>query len=221
MVLTNADTEADHSDENDHLRDIAEQGIQSSSRLTPTPVGDPRTFTSCPPPSSLPPDPARGGSRRTVYMGATPPNTPPSSPSIILSQPKNSDYTAVPPIEVPNLGLVPLETLRRGSWRFYVLGQEVLFQVSVPMAEILPSPKHELQNASSTTEEDEGQMEQRRGGRKRRRVVSRKVGSRRDSGNVGDVSERSRSASNAPKERTTRTGRKVRAPPRAPGDVLQ
>jgi hypothetical protein len=93
------------------------------------------------------------------------------------------------------------------------------------MAEIPPSPKYELQNASSAVEEDEGQ--------KKRRRISENIESGRDSGNVGDVGERSRSASNAAKNRgrgrprkapfegrATRT-RKIRAPRRAPGDELQ
>jgi hypothetical protein len=151
----------------------------------------------------------------------------------MLSQPKNSNCTAVPPIEVYNLGLVQLETLRQHRWQFYVLDDEVLLQVSVPKAEILPSPKHELQNASSVVEEDDGQEKRRRGGRKRCRSISENIELEQGSGNyVGGVSERSGSASNAPKkrrcgrprkapeEKVTRT-RTIRAPRRAPGDELQ
>jgi hypothetical protein len=176
VVLTGADTEADRPNENDP-RKIAESSIQSPSRLPRTPVGDSSTSTSCSPrgTSGLPlPEPAHRESRQTAYMDATPPDSRPPSPCM-LSQPKNSDCTAVPPIEVSNLGLLPLETLRRGSWQFHVLGDEVLFQVSVPKAEILSSPKHELQNASSAIEEEERQKERRRSGRKRCRSISENI----------------------------------------------
>jgi hypothetical protein len=233
-VLTGAYIEADRSDENDHLRKVAQPRIQSPSRPTRTPVGDSSTSTSCSPrgtSGSPPPEPAHGESRQTAYMDATPPDSRPSSPCL-LSQSKNSDCIAGPPIEVPNLGLLPFETLRRSGWQFHVAGNEVLLQLSVPKAEILPCPKHLLQNASSVVEEDDGQEKRRRGGRKRCRSISENIELEQGSGNVGGVGERSGPASNAPEKRrfgrprkapevkATRT-RTIRAPRRAPGDELQ
>jgi hypothetical protein len=204
--------------------------------LTRSPVRNSSTPTLCSPRGTSgppPPEPAQGESWQTAYMDATPPNSRPPSPCV-LSQPKNSDCTAVPPIEIPNLGLVPIEILRLRSWQFHVVEKEVLLQVSVPKAKILPSPKHELQNASSAVGEDKGQKKRRPSGRKRCRSISQNTESGQDSGNVGDVSERSRSASNAPpkrrhgrltkapEERVTRTRtREIRPPRRAPGDELQ
>jgi hypothetical protein len=133
--------EAGSSEGNGHLAKAAELHIQSPSRVIPPTVEGSGASITCSPRGASgpsPPESAHGELSQTAYREATPPDSRPSS-SYVPSQPKSGDCAAVPSIEVPNLGLVPFETLRQGNWQFHVAGDSILLQVSLSEAEILPS----------------------------------------------------------------------------------